>query len=551
MSRAGTRSRPASSSSTRARTTSIRSTSARFRAARTTRTASSCSATARRRRHRSGIANMALGVFSNYAEIGQRAFTKWRALATDIFVQDSWKPTSNLTIEGGIRWAFWPPWYSQTNNIANFDPRFYDHGTARRSSIRRPAGSLAAIATTASSCRATGSRATASDLVVAQDPRVLALFRGEPRGFSETHYNAVRAAPWPVVSDQRQDDRCARAPVSSTTASRSTTRRCSAATRRSSRWSASSNGSVDNPGGGGSGADGSAVRDAGAGRRVQAPDGLHVVGGVQREMPFGFVVDVTYVGRRGLYLQRERNINQLLPGTIQANPACQHRGAASLQGLRRDPPGGERRPVSIYNSLQISADRRYSNGLKVGVAYTLGKSEDNASDKRNVLWNTYDDTNYWGAVELRPPARAERLLHLRSAVLARAGRVADEEPAGRVADLRRDLLPHGHAVLDRRAPTTSRVSATGLTASRSISSATSECQRQRQVLRRVAGVSDRSTSSSTRRRLPTRPPGTFGNAPRNLLRNPGDQQWDIAFFKNFALGGARSKRSSARRSSTS
>ncbi len=32
---------------------------------------------------------------------------------------------------------------------------------------------------------------------------------------------------------------------------------------------------------------------------------------------------------------------------------------------------------------------------------------------------------------------------------------------------------------------------------------------------------------------------TFGNAPRNLLRNPGDQQWDIALFKNFALGGSR------------
>ena len=36
--------------------------------------------------------------------------------------------------------------------------------------------------------------------------------------------------------------------------------------------------------------------------------------GVQREIPFGFIVDVTYVGRRGLYLQRERNINQLPAG---------------------------------------------------------------------------------------------------------------------------------------------------------------------------------------------------------------------------------------------
>ena len=41
---------------------------------------------------------------------------------------------------------------------------------------------------------------------------------------------------------------------------------------------------------------------------------------VQRELPGGFVVDATYVGRRGLYLQRERNINQLPEGTLLANP---------------------------------------------------------------------------------------------------------------------------------------------------------------------------------------------------------------------------------------
>jgi hypothetical protein len=31
--------------------------------------------------------------------------------------------------------------------------------------------------------------------------------------------------------------------------------------------------------------------------------------------------------------------------------------------------------------------------------------------------------------------------------------------------------------------------------------------------------------------------GTFGNAPRNLIYGPGDQQWDIALFKNFRLAG--------------
>ena len=41
-----------------------------------------------------GMADLALGLFTNYAEIGERAFTKWRSLATDVFVQDSWKPTA-------------------------------------------------------------------------------------------------------------------------------------------------------------------------------------------------------------------------------------------------------------------------------------------------------------------------------------------------------------------------------------------------------------------------------------------------------------------------
>ena len=59
-----------------------------------------------------GMANAALGMFNSYAEIGQRALTKYRSLSTDLFIQDSWRPTGKLTVEGGVRWAYWPPWYS-------------------------------------------------------------------------------------------------------------------------------------------------------------------------------------------------------------------------------------------------------------------------------------------------------------------------------------------------------------------------------------------------------------------------------------------------------
>src|SRR5690606_3833082 len=57
------------------------------------------------------MSNLAMGLFTNYAELGQRNFAKWRAKATDIFIQDSWRPTAKLTVEGGFRYVYWPPWY--------------------------------------------------------------------------------------------------------------------------------------------------------------------------------------------------------------------------------------------------------------------------------------------------------------------------------------------------------------------------------------------------------------------------------------------------------
>ena len=117
--------------------------------------------------------------------------------------------------------------------------------------------------------------------------------------------------------------------------------------------------------------------------------------GVQREIPLNFILDVTYVGRRGLYLQREREINQALAGTIQANPGVKAEALRPYKGysqIRLSENAG----YSKYKSLQISAERRYKNGFKFSAAYTYGHSEDNASSKRDVLFYAYDDTGFWG-----------------------------------------------------------------------------------------------------------------------------------------------------------
>ena len=152
------------------------------------------------------------------------------------------------------------------------------------------------------------------------------------------------------------------------------------------------NGSADNPSGGTVGSADLPFGINGQDTVFKHPTSYMWSVGLQRELPFGFVGDITYVGRRGLYLQRERNINQLPLGTLQ-----QPQNAGANIAFLRQFKGynvirlSENAGNSKYHSLQFAADRRYSNGLKVGVAYTLGESFDNGSNKRDVLFNTYDD----------------------------------------------------------------------------------------------------------------------------------------------------------------
>src|SRR5204862_6528267 len=46
------------------------------------------------------------------------------------YASDSWKVTSKLSLELGVRYYHFTPTYTQANNIANFDPRLYDPSQA-------------------------------------------------------------------------------------------------------------------------------------------------------------------------------------------------------------------------------------------------------------------------------------------------------------------------------------------------------------------------------------------------------------------------------------
>jgi hypothetical protein len=155
-------------------------------------------------------------------------------------------------------------------------------------------------------------------------------------------------------------------------------------------------GSVDNPGGTGTNQVPLVVTTQS--KAFKAPEAWAWNFMVERELFWKSLLSVGYVARRGLHLQRESDINQPTLATAAANPGV------NLNAIRPYKGYGSIRETdnvanSMYNSLQIAWNRRFSNSLQFGVSYTLSKSMDNGSNQRDVVPDTYDTSMLWGPSE--------------------------------------------------------------------------------------------------------------------------------------------------------
>lgn len=81
------------------------------------------------------IADMLLGAADNYAEYGYRNLTPWVAWQQGYFAQDNWKVNRNLTIEGGLRWDYFPNYHARWCNFSMFDPQNYSTAAGQQQTI--------------------------------------------------------------------------------------------------------------------------------------------------------------------------------------------------------------------------------------------------------------------------------------------------------------------------------------------------------------------------------------------------------------------------------
>jgi hypothetical protein len=345
------------------------------------------------------IANAAVGLFDSYSELGQRAYTVFRGSSYEPYAQDSWKVNDKLTLNYGARYTVIVPYKALWGNMAVFDPSLYN-----------PANAVSVIPT----------GPNAGQVVVGNGDRYDGLvipgssFPGSAKGrFPEadtTQYNYLfRGGKYPSYYSNIQWGQIQpRVGIAYRITPKTVIR--AGGGRFITRLGVSDSvflggnppfqptanvsfGNVDNPGGASTNVLPLTVTTQS--RQFKNPEAYNWNVTVEREFYLNSVVSVGYVGRRGLHQQRESDINQPTPAVVAANPGV------SLDALRPYQGYNSIRETdnvasSRYNGLQVSWNKRFSQGVQFGVSYTLSKSDDDGSAQRDIIPDTYYAHNLWG-----------------------------------------------------------------------------------------------------------------------------------------------------------
>jgi len=357
----------------------------------------------------SGVAaaNAALGLFDTYSEIGHRAYTIFRANMYESFAQDSWKLRQNLTLNYGVRYTVIAPYHALWGNMIVFDPSFYDQ--AKAVTIDPTTGFIVGAIDPATGL-VTGTGAdTLNGMVIPGSGFPSSAIKHFPEAnpskfdFSRLFHNVPNH-----YSDIQWGDIQPRLGVAYQLNNKTVLR--AGAGRFITRLGVSDSiflggnppfqpntsvafGNVDAL------APSNAVSVVTSqSKAFKNPEAWGWNFTMERELFWKSLLSVGYVARRGVHLQREADINQPTTAVVAANPG------KNINFLRPYKGYGSIRETdnvasSMYNSLQIAWNRRYSNGLLFGVSYTLSKSMDSGSNQRDVIPNTYDPGMMWGPSE--------------------------------------------------------------------------------------------------------------------------------------------------------
>jgi hypothetical protein len=335
-------------------------------------------------------ANALIGSFRDYTEIDAFSEVIGKRMMSEFYVQDTWRATQRLTLDYGVRFLWYEPWYS-TQPAAVFVPERYDPAKAPR--LYQPArvngvnvaldpvtGQTLPNVFVGSFVPGSGDRY--NGMVTSADPNYPKGFRDrtgiepEPRlglawDITGNNKTAIHASVGkyhnPHVNANGMDAMARNPPVQNTPSIFYGT--------MDTLLAAGAQGAFSNRPSG----------VFGIQRDAPTPTSYNYSVGVQRELGWGTVLDVTYAGFQMRNAEIAKSINSV-PDSARfldihpenANP--QNPTAAKPAEFLRPYVGyqditiREHYGTGYNNSLQIQLNRRYIRGLQFAVAYTLAKT---------------------------------------------------------------------------------------------------------------------------------------------------------------------------------
>jgi hypothetical protein len=318
------------------------------------------------------VGNAALGLFDTYGEIGQKSYTLFRNNFFAGFGQDQWRATPKLVLEYGLRYSVMQPFYALWRNQSVFDPTAYNPSLA--STVNPTTGTVTGgdpyngVVIPGSGFPSSAQGHVPANILNGTYAR---LFRGDPKGYSNTIWTdfqprlgfTYQLLPSTVfragggrfvqrigISDSIQLG--GNAPFQPT--------------------ATVTGGNVDNPGG--TTLNSFPLALSSQARDFPNPNAWSWNVAVEQEVPNIGTFTIGYVGRKGIHLTQLDNVNQLQPGTVQANPTVTAPDALrpykGFSTITQDTNAGS----SIYHGLQLDLKRRLSKGVSFGVAYTCPRA---------------------------------------------------------------------------------------------------------------------------------------------------------------------------------
>ena len=340
-------------------------------------------------------ANALLGNINSYTETNGYADVRGQRPSAEAYVQDTWKPLRNLTIDYGARFLWYRAWASfKDTKSASFDPDLYVQGgspllyqpalvNGQQRAVNPVTGEVRPYIYVGGFVPGTGnlyngmvtqdewdSYGTGFRVSQGIQPEGRAGLAWDITGSGKTSLHAsIGRYHNPFVNANGLDNLARNPPAQSNPVLRYST--------------------IDQmltP-------EGAAAFDTrpssgilGLQHDAPTPKSLNYSVGIQREIGWGTVLDVTYAGSRTRNIEVSYNINDLPYGTnfIDVHPENINPATGTVL------PADFLRPylgygtIAIrqntgetdYNSMQVQLNRRYIKGLQFALAYTLAKGWD-------------------------------------------------------------------------------------------------------------------------------------------------------------------------------